>query len=92
MQHTLDPLHYAAAMKTTATGHCTTAIEYDLKNLRDNQTWVVVQRPPDVKPLASCLVLKFKLDADVAIDRYKARLVARGGKVEGVTIKTSSRW
>jgi hypothetical protein len=38
-----------------------------------------------MKPLASRLVFKLKLDADGAIEHYNARLVARGDQqVEGV--------
>ncbi len=81
----LDPPHYMAAMKTPQADKWKIAIERELKSLRDNRTWVVVEKPPNVKPLASRLVFKLKLDADRAIERYKAQLVARGDQqVEGV--------
>jgi hypothetical protein len=72
-------------MKTPAAEHWKTAIESELQSLRDNRTWIVANKPAEVKPLLSRFVFKLKLDADGAIDRYKARLVARGDQqVEGV--------
>ncbi len=43
------------------------------------------KEPHEVKPLASRLVFKLKLDADGAIEHYKARRVALGDQqVEGM--------
>jgi hypothetical protein len=78
IETTLDPPKYTAAMKTPDTEHWKTAIESELQSLRDNRTWIVVNKPADVKPLSSRFVFKLRLDADEAIERYKARLVARG--------------
>ena len=81
----LDPPNYAAAMKTPQAEQWRIAIESELKSLRDNITWIVVEKQADVKPLTSLLVYKLKLDADGAIERYKARLVACGDQqIEGV--------
>ncbi len=44
----------------------------------------MVKKPAEVKPLLSRFVFKRKLNADGAIERYKARLVARGDQDEGV--------
>ncbi len=45
----------------------------------------LLYKPAEVKPLLSLFVIKLKLDADGAFERYKARLVARGDQqVEGV--------
>jgi hypothetical protein len=83
--NSLDPPNYAAAMKTKAAEQWKTAIESELKSLRDNRTWVIVEKSPEVKPLASRFVFKLKLDVEGAIERYKARLVARGDQqVEGI--------
>jgi hypothetical protein len=81
----LDPPNYTAAMKTPAADQWNIAIDNELKSLRDNRTWIVVNKPANVKPLQSRFVFKLKLDADGAIERYKARLVARGDQqIEGV--------
>ena len=41
-------------------------------------TWDLVPRPKDVKPISSKRVYKVKTHADGSVERYKARLVARG--------------
>jgi hypothetical protein len=73
IETTLDPPNYTAAMKTPDAEHWKTAIEGELQSLRDNRTWIVVNKPADAKPLSSGFVFKLKLDADGAIERYKAR-------------------
>jgi hypothetical protein len=79
-----DPPNYAAEIKTPQAEQWRIAIESALKSLRENRTWIVVERPVNVKPIASRLVFKLKLDTDGAIERYKARLVARGDQqIEG---------
>jgi hypothetical protein len=81
----IDPPNNNAAMKTEVADRWNIAIEDELKSVRDNRTWVVVDKPPDVKPLASRFVFKLKRDSDGAVERYKARLVARGDQqIEGV--------
>ena len=72
IETTLDPPNYTAAMKTPNAEQWKTAIESELQSLRDNRTWIVVNKPADVKPLSSRFVFKLKLDADGAIERYKA--------------------
>jgi len=80
-----DPKNYTAAMKTPQADNWKTAIESELKSLRDNRTWIVVPRPEGIKPLQSQFIFKLKLAADGSIERYKARLVARGDQqIEGV--------
>ena len=81
----IDPPNYSAAMKTPEADKWKIAIENELKSLRDNRTWVVVDKPENVKPLQSRLVFKLKLNANGGVERYKARLVARGDQqIEGV--------
>jgi hypothetical protein len=84
----IDPPNCSAAMKTAAAERWKIAIEDELKSLRDNRSWVVVEKPPDVKPLASRFVFKLKLDSNGAVERYNARLVARGDQqFKGVNYK-----
>lgn len=55
------------------------------KSKRQSHVGCNTFKPHNVKPLSSQLVFKLKLDADGGIERYKARLVARGDQqVEGV--------
>lgn len=53
------------------------AIDDELDSLAENQTWVVIDKPPQVKLLGSKRVFKKKLEPDNSI-KYKARLVAKG--------------
>lgn len=49
--------------------------EYD--TLRENKTWILVPRPKN-KILTSRWVFKTKTNQEDEIEKYKARLVARG--------------
>ena len=49
-----------------------------IQDLKQNQTWDLVLRPKDVKPISSKWVYKVKTCADGLVERYKACLVAQG--------------
>ncbi|GJW23775.1 ribonuclease H-like domain-containing protein [Tanacetum coccineum] len=50
----------------------------EYKALIDNETWVLVPRPPNVNIVRSMWLYKHKYNADGSLSRYKARLVANG--------------
>ncbi|GKE99114.1 ribonuclease H-like domain-containing protein [Tanacetum coccineum] len=50
----------------------------EYKALIDNNTWVLVSRPPNVNIVRSMWLYKHKYNADCSLSRYKARLVANG--------------
>jgi len=50
--------------------------EYD--TLQENKTWVLVPRPSNKKVLSNRWVFKTKINQNGEIEKYKARLVARG--------------
>jgi len=50
--------------------------EYDA--LMENNTWTLVSRPKDKKVIKSKWVFKVKRHQDGSVDKFKARLVARG--------------
>ena len=54
------------------------AIQAELKRLADAHTWNVVERPKDVNVVSCKWVFKIKKNTAGEIDKYKARLVARG--------------
>lgn len=54
------------------------AMEEELDSLKENTTWILVELPPDRKPISNRWVYRIKHKANGDIDRYKARLVARG--------------
>jgi len=54
------------------------AMEEEINALEQNQTWDLVPKPKNVKPISCKWVYKLKHHPDGSIERYKARLVARG--------------
>lgn len=54
--------------------------EYDA--LLENDTWELIKRPKDKKILTNKWVFKVKMNKDGSMDKYKARLVARGFEQE----------
>nr|GEX48276.1 ribonuclease H-like domain-containing protein [Tanacetum cinerariifolium] len=50
----------------------------EYKALVDNNTWVLVSRPPNVNTVRFMWLYKHKYNADGSLNRYKARLVANG--------------
>ena len=53
-------------------------MEEEIIALEHNQTWELVPRLGDVKPISCKWVYKIKRRPDGSIERYKARLIARG--------------
>src|SRR5690606_27085974 len=53
-------------------------VQEELDSLKENQVWNEVDRPKGRKVVDSMLVFKIKHNADGFIDRYKAKLVAKG--------------
>jgi len=54
------------------------AMEEEMVALDRNQTWELVPKPKDVKPISCKWVYKIKRRTNGSIERHKARLVARG--------------
>ena len=54
------------------------AMNEELKSIRANNTWVLVDLPQSKKAIGTKWVFKLKRDVDGNINRYKARLVAQG--------------
>lgn len=50
----------------------------EFKTLQENNTWTLVPRPEGKKILTSRWISKIKRNQDGKIEKYKARLVARG--------------
>ncbi|CAL8991733.1 unnamed protein product, partial [Prunus brigantina] len=54
------------------------AMEEELRSLKKNNTWKIVDLPAGKKPVGCRWIFTVKYLADGTIDRYKARLVAKG--------------
>ena len=50
----------------------------EMKSLQKNETWELVDRPPGKKPVGCRWVYIVKYKADGTIERFKARLIAKG--------------
>jgi hypothetical protein len=70
-----EPSSYQEALQIPA--WCD-AMSAELQALHRTGTWEVVPLPPHVVPITCKWVYKLKTKADGSIERYKARLVARG--------------
>jgi hypothetical protein len=54
------------------------AMEAEFDALQKNQTWRLVPHPPGTNIVGSKWIFKTKFCLDGSVDKYKARLVARG--------------
>jgi hypothetical protein len=82
---TSEPQTYQQAVTSPEREQWLEAINAEMKALADNQTWELVERPTDRKLVSCKWVFKVKHNADGSVERYKARLVARGfTQTEGV--------
>ena len=80
-----EPQTYQQAVTSPDSQQWLEAINAEYKSLTDNETWELVERPRDRKLVSCKWVFKVKRNADGTVDRYKARLVARGfTQTEGV--------
>ena len=53
-------------------------MEKEMESLKENEVWELTTIPPGKKAISSKWVYKVKTNSDSSIERYKARLVARG--------------
>jgi hypothetical protein len=80
-QH-IEPKSYIEACKSE---HWDKAMNSELDALTKTGTWVILDLPPNVKPIGSWWVYKVKHKADGSVEMYKARLVAKGyTQIEGL--------
>ena len=73
-----EPSFYEDAISSSNCDNWKEAMEQEMKSLRDNDTWDLVELPRDRKTVGSKWIYKAKIKADGSIERYKARLVAQG--------------
>ena len=73
-----DPSSVAEAKSTPDKAKWEEAMEREMESLHSNEVWELVEPPPNRKIVGSKWIFKRKVDADGAVARYKARLVAQG--------------
>jgi len=80
-----EPSSYKEAASGPDAQEWLEAVDTELKAHAIDQTWSVIPKPAGVEEISSRWVLKIKRNPDDSIEKYKARLVARGfSQVEGV--------
>ena len=73
-----EPLTVKEAVASPDKGEWKTAMEKEMKSLKENDVWELVELPEGRKGVGSKWVYKLKTCADGSIEHYKARLVAQG--------------
>ena len=74
----IEPLTFAAAMSSPEHDDWSHAMDEELASLTLNNTWTLVDPPPDRKPLHGKWVYKVKRGPNNEITKFKARWVVRG--------------
>ena len=73
-----EPTSYSEAVSSSDQTKWKQAMQTEIKSLKDNKVWDLVELPPGRKTVGSKWVYKLKTGADGKVERYKARLVAQG--------------
>ena len=73
-----DPSSVAEAKSAPDAPEWEIAMEREMKSLHSNDVWELVDLPPDRRIVGSKWIIKRKIDADGAVERHKARVVAQG--------------
>jgi hypothetical protein len=73
-----DPVTVEEALKSKDAKHWLAAMQKEYNSLRRNNTWNLAKLPINVIPLSVKWVFKKKYKADGTLDKFRARLVARG--------------
>ena len=73
-----EPTTVEEVLSTPEKDHWYQAMEKEMKSLKDNDVWELVELPKGRKAVGSKCVFKAKTDSDRYVERLKARLVAQG--------------
>lgn len=73
-----DPMTYNDAISSVDAGSWNSAMQNEMAALDLNKTWTLTTLPPGRSAIKSRWVYKLKRNSDGSVDRYRARLVAKG--------------
>ncbi|KAG8483132.1 hypothetical protein CXB51_022089 [Gossypium anomalum] len=73
-----DPINFHQAMKTSNSKKWIDVMKDEHKSMQDNKVWELVPLPEGAKPIGYKWIFKTKRDANGNVERYKARLAAKG--------------
>ncbi|GJV94490.1 retrotransposon protein, putative, ty1-copia subclass [Tanacetum coccineum] len=73
-----EPNNYKAALLDPKSDKWVDAMNAEMKSIKDNQAWCLVDLPPNCKTVQSKWCFEKKNDIDGIVYTYKARLVAKG--------------
>ena len=73
-----EPQTYKEAITSPEALSWKEAINSEVESILQNHTWELVDIPPGSKPIGCKWIFKRKLKADGSVDKYKAKLVAKG--------------
>jgi hypothetical protein len=80
-----DPASYEEAMRSAHSSKWLEAMEDEMKSMSSNDVWYLVEIPKGSKTVGYKWVCKIKRDSRGNIEKYKARVVAKGyTQIEGV--------
>jgi hypothetical protein len=80
-----EPTTYDEAMRSDERANWKEAMDSEMNAMHENKSWSLVERQPDMNVIGSKWVYKIKRKGDGTVERFKARLVARGfSQIEGV--------
>ena len=74
----VEPKTVKQALSSPASKEWSVAMQDEMESMRINHVWDLVDLPPGRKTIGNKWVLKVKRKVNDSIERYKARMVAKG--------------
>nr|GEV35858.1 hypothetical protein [Tanacetum cinerariifolium] len=73
-----EPANYKVALLNLESKKWLDVMNVEMKSMKDNDVWVLVEIPPNARTVGSKWLFKKKTDMDGAVYIFKARLIAKG--------------